>query len=59
MDARSTNSATQVRFLMCPPQHFAVSYSINPWMNPEAWASADGALSEAAEQQWGALQGRF
>jgi N-dimethylarginine dimethylaminohydrolase len=56
MDARSTNSATQVRFLMCPPQHFAVSYSINPWMNPEAWASADGALSEAAEQQWGALQ---
>jgi len=50
------NSAAGVRFLMCPPQHFAVSYSINPWMNPEAWACADCALSEAAEQQWAAFQ---
>ena len=23
------------RFLMCPPIHFEVSYSINPWMEPE------------------------
>jgi N-dimethylarginine dimethylaminohydrolase len=21
-------------YLMCPPEHFAVAYSINPWMNP-------------------------
>jgi N-dimethylarginine dimethylaminohydrolase len=23
------------RFLMCPPTHFEVTYSINPWMKPE------------------------
>jgi len=22
------------RYLMCPPEHFAVSYAINPWMDP-------------------------
>ena len=27
------------RFLMCRPEHFAVSYSINPWMEPERWTA--------------------
>jgi N-dimethylarginine dimethylaminohydrolase len=22
------------RYLMCPPDHFTVSYTINPWMTP-------------------------
>ena len=26
------------RFLMCRPEHFAVSYAINPWMDPKSWA---------------------
>lgn len=26
--------ATARRYLMCPPEHFAVEYSINPWMDP-------------------------
>jgi N-dimethylarginine dimethylaminohydrolase len=51
----SAGSARQVRFLMCPPQHFAVSYSINPWMNPGSWASGACAFSEQAEQQWAAF----
>ena len=42
-------------FLMCPPLHYAVSYSINPWMNPESWKSGGSALHEEAEQQWFAL----
>ncbi|MFJ9771508.1 dimethylargininase [Kitasatospora sp. NPDC101157] len=29
-----TRTATSRRFLMCPPQHFDVTYSINPWMDP-------------------------
>ena len=29
-----TCTATPRRFLMCPPRHFDVTYSINPWMNP-------------------------
>jgi N-dimethylarginine dimethylaminohydrolase len=55
--ARAGNSAIQVRFLMCPPRHFAVSYSINPWMDPGAWASDSPALSETAERQWSAFRG--
>ena len=44
--------ATEGRFLMCPPLHYAVSYSINPWMNPTNWKSRSSALHEEAEQQW-------
>jgi hypothetical protein len=57
-DARpepNSSPATEARFLMCPPLHYAVSYSINPWMNPESWKSGGSALHEEAEQQWFAL----
>src|SRR5499433_3240179 len=42
------------RFLMCRPEHFAVSYTINPWMNPKRWARDAGAHA-AAEREWAAL----
>ena len=42
------------RFLMCRPEHFAVSYSINPWMDPKRWAGDAGAHA-AAEREWAAL----
>ena len=42
------------RFLMCRPEHFAVSYTINPWMDPKLWARDVGAHA-AAEREWGAL----
>jgi N-dimethylarginine dimethylaminohydrolase len=29
---RTTHART---YLMCPPEHFAVEYAINPWMNPD------------------------
>ncbi len=57
-DARpqlNASPATEARFLMCPPLHYAVSYCINPWMNPESWKSGGSALHEEAEQQWFAL----
>jgi N-dimethylarginine dimethylaminohydrolase len=41
--------------LMCPPRHFAVTYSINPWMDPQAWAG-NKELHAEAERQWGALR---
>jgi N-dimethylarginine dimethylaminohydrolase len=34
-------------YLMCKPEHFAVEYAINPWMDPEAGASA-----AVAVEQW-------
>jgi len=46
------------RFLMCRPEHFAVSYTINPWMNPKRWARDAGAHA-AAEREWAALRGKL
>ena len=40
---------------MCPPSHFAVTYSINPWMDPRAWADESQALHAEATRQWAAL----
>ena len=48
-------SLPQPRFLMCPPRHFAVTYSINPWMDPKAWADGGDALHAVAPRQWAAL----
>ena len=40
---------------MCRPQYYAVSYSINPWMDPQDWASAERDLWGMADRQWGAF----
>lgn len=42
----------QAHYVMCRPQHFAVQYSINPWMNPDAWAANACILTQAAGLQW-------
>jgi N-dimethylarginine dimethylaminohydrolase len=35
MPDAATRTSTHARtYLMCPPEHFAVEYAINPWMNP-------------------------
>ncbi len=44
------------RMLMCAPEHFAVSYAINPWMDPASWASDRNAHAQAARGQWAALR---
>ncbi len=58
MDSRATPAQTplQPRFLMCPPRYFAVSYSINPWMDPNAWAGGADFLHMQAERQWTSLR---
>ncbi len=33
-----TTIRPSARLLMCRPEHFAVSYVINPWMDPQSWA---------------------
>ena len=43
------------RFLMCRPRHFAVTYSINPWMDPAAWQESGAALHATAQGQWEGL----
>jgi arginine dihydrolase len=41
------------RFLMCPPTHFEVTYSINPWMEPDKPTDA-----QLAVMQWERLRGQ-
>ena len=41
---------------MCPPRHFAVSYSINPWMDPQAWTAGGASLHDKAQVQWTGLR---
>jgi N-dimethylarginine dimethylaminohydrolase len=43
------------RFLMCQPRHFAVTYSINPWMDPKVWADSGATLHAIAARQWAGL----
>jgi N-dimethylarginine dimethylaminohydrolase len=57
MNIHTTLAAQGARphLLMCPPRHFAVTYSINPWMDPRAWADGGGNLRDEAERQWAEL----
>lgn len=43
------------RLLMCAPEHFAVSYAINPWMDPASWARASRTHTTQARQEWTGL----
>jgi N-dimethylarginine dimethylaminohydrolase len=42
---------TPRRYLMCPPEHFAVTYKINPWMRPGEPTDAATAM-----RQWARLR---
>jgi N-dimethylarginine dimethylaminohydrolase len=55
IDAALAQKNPQARFLTCPPRHFAVTYSINPWMDPQAWTDGGAALPANAERQWARL----
>ncbi|SRR5579871_1410479 len=46
---------TTAHFLMCRPDHFAVDYVINPWMNPKSWAQQSKVLVDASQREWTAL----
>jgi N-dimethylarginine dimethylaminohydrolase len=41
--------ATARGYLMCPPEHFAVTYAINPWMHPDRPTDAGQAMRQWAE----------
>jgi N-dimethylarginine dimethylaminohydrolase len=50
-----TSLRSEARFLMCRPEHFAVTYAINPWMDPKSWARDDRALAAASRKEWDRL----
>jgi N-dimethylarginine dimethylaminohydrolase len=50
----ATTAGAVKTYLMCPPRHFAVSYAINPWMNPDRPVDPVRAMS-----QWEQLRATF
>ncbi|MFD8595311.1 dimethylargininase [Kitasatospora sp. NPDC059646] len=50
VDTRPPPRAGRRRYLLCPPEHFAVEYAINPWMDPARPVDRDAAL-----RQWEGL----
>ncbi len=52
--AQASNTSAVKTYLMCPPEHFAVNYAINPWMNPERPVDAARAMT-----QWDRLRATF
>jgi N-dimethylarginine dimethylaminohydrolase len=50
-----TSSQPRAHLLMCRPEHFAVIYAINPWMDPQSWARDDRVLAAASAREWSAL----
>jgi N-dimethylarginine dimethylaminohydrolase len=53
-DTLAPRRATHRRYLMCPPDHFTVSYVINPWMDTTRPGDA-----ELARRQWDTLRGVY
>jgi N-dimethylarginine dimethylaminohydrolase len=49
-----TTLKRNARLLMCAPEHFGVSYAINPWMDPASWAR-DNRAHAAAAREWADL----
>ena len=49
----------KARILMCAPDHFGVTYAINPWMDPNSWARDDRTLTAASHREWAALRHRL
>ena len=52
--SRPARTARTRHYLMCPPQHFAVTYAINPWMNTQVPVDVDRALV-----QWDVLRNTY
>jgi ornithine aminotransferase len=53
-DAETERGAAPRRpqLVMCPPEHYAVSYRINPWMDPDAWSADAETLARDAREGW-------
>ncbi len=50
----TTRAATRRHYLMCRPEHFAVTYAINPWMRPDLPVDRARALA-----QWERLRATY
>lgn len=56
MQAAAVVPDLRPRLLMSAPEHFEVSYTINPWMEPDRWRPDDATLRRQAQAGWTALR---
>jgi N-dimethylarginine dimethylaminohydrolase len=47
-----SDAEPNARFLVGDPRHFAVTYRINPWMDPQRWARDERAHAAASVREW-------
>jgi ornithine aminotransferase len=50
------SSTPRARLMMSAPDHFEVSYKINPWMDPSQWHVSAERLASDAKRGWAALK---
>ncbi|TWB35815.1 dimethylarginine dimethylaminohydrolase family protein [Nitrospirillum pindoramense] len=48
----ATDALPGGRILMCAPEHFEVSYAINPWMRPDRWQEEGALLGARSSSGW-------
>jgi ornithine aminotransferase len=58
IEASATGGETP-QFLMSPPDHFEVAYSINPWMDPAQWQLDARRLARDAANGWDLLHATY
>ncbi|WP_119678035.1 dimethylarginine dimethylaminohydrolase family protein [Indioceanicola profundi] len=54
--ADTRHAAPRARIMMCAPDYFEVSYSINPWMHPDDWNSRRDELTGRSADGWSLLR---
>ncbi len=54
--AASIAKQTSAHLMMSAPEHFEVSYTINPWMQPSQWSVSPKKLAGDARRGWNQLK---
>ncbi len=57
--ATSGRAAPRAQLMMSAPDHFEVSYRINPWMDPAQWHVSADRLAGDARRGWSALKSTY
>lgn len=50
------STPTAAHLMMSAPEHFEVSYTINPWMQPSQWSVSSKKLASDAKRGWSQLK---
>jgi N-dimethylarginine dimethylaminohydrolase len=58
-EQRRSASQPRAHLVMCAPDHFEVSYRINPWMDPAQWSVSADRLAQDARRGWLQLKSTY